>query len=110
MNIKMRVPYIPPSKSTRIPWGQKGGELPGVQYGSGHFGNLRSVLKRMAIPALKAVGKAALPMVKEALMTGLATKGSARDRLKAAGQTALTKKNLVGLAQAGRKSVMARPF
>ena len=106
----MRVPYIPPSKSSRALWLQKGGELPGVQYGSGFFGNLVSGLKRMAIPALKAVGKAALPMAKEALMAGLKSDGSVKKRLKAAGQTALTKRNLVSLAKAGRKAAMARPF
>ena len=88
----------------------KRGELPGVQYGSGFVGNLVSGLKRIALPVLKAVGKAALPMAKEALMTGLAAKGSVRDRLKAGGQTALTKRNLVGLTKAGRKAVMAHPF
>ena len=106
----MRVPYKPTAQSTKIHYLQKGGELPGVQYGSGFFGNLLSGLKRVALPALKAVGKAALPMAKEALMTGLATKGSVKDRLKAAGQTALTKKNLVGLAKVGGRAAMARPF
>jgi len=106
----MRVPYIPPSKSNRALWLQKGGELPGVQYGSGFFGNLMSGLKRIALPTLKAVGRAALPMAKEALMAGLQSEGSVKQRLRAAGQTALTKRNLVTLAKAGRKSVMARPF
>ena len=106
----MRVPYKPPAQSTRIHYLQKGGELPGVQYGSGFFGNLVSGLKRIALPALKAVEKAALPMAREALVTGLATKGSVKDRLKAAGQRAVTKKNLVSLAKAGGKAAMARPF
>ena len=67
------------------------------------FGNLVSGLKRIA--------KAALPMAKQALMTGLATEGSVKDRLKAAGQSALSKKNLVGLAKAGGKAaMMSRPF
>ena len=84
--------------------------MPGVQYGSGFFGNLLKAAKTMALPALKAVAKAALPMAKQAVMAGLAADGSVKDRLKAAGQTALTKKNLVGLAKAGRKGAMARPF
>ena len=111
-NATMRVRYEPPKASTRIHYLQKGGELPGVQYGggSGFFGSLVSGLKRIALPTLKAVAKAALPMAREALMTGLATKGSVKDRLKAAGQSALTKKNLVGLAKVGRRAAMARPF
>ena len=99
----MRVRYEPPNKSTRIHYLQTGGELPVVQYGSEFFGNLVIGLKRIALPALKAVRKAALPMAKEALLTGLAAKGSVKDRMKAAGQTALTKKNLMGLAKAGGK-------
>ena len=106
----MRVAYEPPKHSTRIPYLQKGGELPGVQYGSGFFGNLISGLKKIALPALKAVGKAALPMAKEALISGLSAKGSVKDRLKAAGQSALTKNNHVSLAKAGGKAAMARPF
>ena len=101
----MRVLYVPPNKTTRIPYLQKGGELPGVQYGSGFFGNLVIGLKRIALPALKAVGKAALPMAKEALMAGLASDGSVKERLKAAGQTALTRKNLVGLTKAGSRAL-----
>ena len=101
----MRVLYVPPNKTTRIPYLQKGGELPGVQYGSGFFGNLMSGLKRIALPALKAVGKAALPMVKEAAMAGLAADGSIKDRLKATRQTALSKKNLVGLTKAGSRAL-----
>ena len=104
----MRVRYKPPD--TKIPFLQSGGELPGVQYGSGFFGNQMSGLKRIALETLKAVGKAALPMAKKAIMAGLTAKGSAKDRLKAAGQTALTKRNLMGLAKAGGKAGMARPF
>ena len=106
----MRVPYIPPSNASRALWLQHGGELPGVVYGAGYLGNLVSGLKRIALPALKAIGKAALPMAKEALMAGLKSEGSVKKRLKAASQTALTKQNLTSLAKAGRKSVMARPF
>ena len=106
----MRVPYKPPAQSTKIHYLQRGGVLPGVQYGSGFFGNLLKAAKTVALPALKAVARAALPMAKQAIMAGLASDGSVKDRLRAAGQTALTKKNLVGLAKAGRKAAMARPF
>ena len=90
--------------------------MSGVQYGSGFFGNLMSGLKRIALPALKAVSLAALPMVKEAAMAGLATNGSIKNRLKAAGQTALKRKNLVGLTKAGSLALrsnrqrVVRPF
>ena len=108
----MRVRYIPPD--TKIPYFQKGGELPGVQYGTSIFGDIVSGFKRIALPTLKGIAKAALPMARQALMAGLSADGSVKKRLKAAGQTALTKKNLVGLAKAGRKpgrkAVMARPF
>ena len=96
----MRVPYEAPSKATKIHYLQRGGELPGVQYGSGIFGNMFKALKTAALPALKAVTKAALPMVK--------SDGSIADRLKAASQTSLTKENLMGLAQAGRRGAMVR--
>ena len=92
----MRVPYEPPAKSTKIHYLQRGGELPGVQYGSGFFGNLLKMAKTMALPALKEIGRAILPMAKKAVMAGLAADGSVKDRLRAAGQSALTKKNLVG--------------
>ena len=104
----MRVPYKPPAQSTKIHYLQR--VLPGVQYGSGFFGNLLKAAKTVALPALKAVARAALPMAKQAIMAGLASDGSVKDRLRAAGQTALTKRNLVGLAKAGRKAAMARPF
>ena len=104
----MRVPYEPPSKSTKIPYLQRGGELPGVQYGSGLFSNMFKAIKTVALPALKAVAKTALPMVKSAVTAGLAADGSIVDRLKAAGQSALTKENLMGLAQAGRRGAMIR--
>ena len=106
----MRVPHTPPNKTSRIPYLQKGGELPGVQYGSGFFGNLMSGLKRVALPALKGVARAALPMAKKAILAGLASNGSMKDRLRAASQSALTKENLVGLGKAGHQAVMARPF
>ena len=105
----MRVLYEPPSKSTKIHYLQRGGELPGVQYGSGFFGNLFKTVKTMALPALKSVAKAALPMVKNAVTAGLAADGSISDKLKAAGQTALTKNNLLNLAQAGRRGAMGEP-
>ena len=49
-------------------------------------------------------------MAQEAIMTGLSTKGGFKERLKAGAQTALTKKNLLGLANAGKTAALARPF
>ena len=89
---------------------QRGGTLPGVQYGTGFFGSLLSGLKSVAVPALKAIGKAALPMAQEALAAGLSTKGPMKQRLKAAAQSATQKKNLVALAKAGAHGAMSRPF
>ena len=104
----MRVPF---RISNRLsPYLQKGGALPGVQYGGSFFNSALTGLKRFALPTLKAVGKAALPMVQEAITTSLSTKGSIKERLKAGAQTALTKKNLMGLANAGKTAVLARPF
>ena len=108
----MRVLYEPPSKSTKIHYLQRGGTLSGVNYnqgGSGFFGNLLKTVKTMALPTLKAVAKTALPMVKSAVTAGLAADGSISDKLKAAGQTALTKNNLLNLAQAGRRGAMGEP-
>ena len=65
-------------------------------------------IKTAALPALKAVAKTALPMVKSAVTAGLAADGSISDRLKAASQSALTKNNLVSLASAGRRGAMIR--
>ena len=84
--------------------------LPGVQYGTGFFGNLLSGLKSVAVPALKAIGKAALPMAQEALAAGLSAKGPMKQRLKAAAQSATQKKNLVALGKAGLHGAMSRPF
>ena len=104
----MRVPF---KISNRLsPYLQKGGALPGVQYGGSFFNSALTGLKRFALPTLKAIGKEMLPMVQEAITTGLSTKGSIRDRLKAGAQTALSKKNLMGLANAGKTAVLARPF
>ena len=89
---------------------QRGGTLPGVQYGTGFFGNLLSGLKSVAVPALKAIGKAALPMAQEALAAGLSAKGPMKQRLKAAAQSATKKKNLVALDKAGLHGAMSRPF
>ena len=89
---------------------QKGGTLPGVMYGTGFFGNLLSGIKKMAVPALMAIGKAALPMAKEALAAGMGTEGTMKQRLKAAAQTAASKNNLLTLAKAGASGAMARPF
>ena len=89
---------------------QRGGALPGVQYGTGFFGNLLSGLKSVAVPALKAIGKAALPMAQEALAAGLSAKGPMKQRLKAAAQSATQKKNLVALGKASLHGALSRPF
>ena len=102
----MRVLYEPRSKSTKIPYLQRGGTLSGVNYnqgGSGFFGNLLKTVKTMALPALKAVAKTALPMVKSAVTAGLAADGSLSDRLRATGQTALTKKESYGSSSGRQK-------
>ena len=77
---------------------------------TGFFGNLLSGLRSVAVPALKAIGKAALPMAQEALTAGLSVKGPMKQRLKAAAQSAAQKKNLVALAKAGAHGAMDRPF
>ena len=89
---------------------QPGGTLLGVQYHTGYFGNLISSLKSVAVPALKAIGKAALPMAQEALAAGLSAKGPIKQRLKAAAQSATKKQNLVALGKAGLHGAMSRPF
>ena len=89
---------------------QRGGTLPGVQYGTGFFGNLLSGLKSVAVPALKAIGKAALPMAKQALVAGIASEGTVKQRLKKAAQAAATKENLMALAKSGAQGAMSRPF
>ena len=86
---------------------QRGRTLPGVQYGTGFFGNLLSSLKSVAV---KAIRKAALPMAQEALAAGLSAKGPIKQRLKAAAQSATQKKNLVALGKAGLHGAMNRPF
>ena len=60
--------------------------------------------------SLKAVCKMALPMAKQALIAGLAADSSIKNRLKAASQSALTKKNILSLAKAESRAVIARPF
>ena len=109
-----RIPFKPRiSVNARVALAQRhqrGGTLPGVQYGTGFFGSLLSGLKKVALPALKAIGKAALPMVQEGLAAGLTAKGPLKTRLKKAAQSATTKKNLLALAKAGASGAMARPF
>ena len=110
-----RIPFKPRiSASARVALAQhhqRGGTLPGVQYGTGFFGSVLSGLKKFAIPALKAIGKAALPMAREAITAGLSAKGPLKQRLKKAAQTATQKKNLISLAKAGATgAMMARPF
>ena len=89
---------------------QRGGTLLSVQYGTGFFGNLLSGLKLVTVPALKAIGKAALPMAQEVLAAGLSAKGPMKQQLKAAAQSATQKKNLVALVKAGMHGAMNRPF
>ena len=89
---------------------QQGGTLRGVQYGTGFFGSLLSDLKSVAVPALKAIGKAALLLAQEALAAGLSAKGPIKQRLKVAAQSATQKKNLVALSKASLHGTMSRPF
>ena len=63
----------------------EGGSLPHyVQDGTGFFGNLFSTVKRIALPVLKSVGKAALPIATQALQTGLSSQGNFKQRMKSA--------------------------
>ena len=108
----MRIPYIPNSslKSRRIlaQHLQMGGGLPGYQAGTGFFGNLLGMAKKMAMPVLKAVGKAALPIGQRAIAAALSKDGSIKDRLRAAAQSAGRKENLLSLGRAGLTA--ARPL
>ena len=105
----MRVPYLPSgsqaSRNALAKHIQHGGELPGVQYGTGFFGNLWSGVKKFAIPVLKSVAKEALPMVTQALSAGLGTKGGVRAKLKAVGQSAVKRENLLRLGKAAARPV-----
>ena len=104
----MTVPYIPSGfqagRQMLTKHIQHGGELPGVQYGTGFFGSLWSGMKKLAIPVLKSVAKEALPMVTQALSAGLVAKGGLKAKLKAADQSAVKKENLLRLGKA-----VARP-
>ena len=85
----MRVPYIPSSsqvgRQTITKHIQRGGELPGVQYGTGFFGSLWNGVKKLAVPVLKSVAKEAFPMPTQALSAGLGPKeGGLKAKLKAA--------------------------
>ena len=105
------VPCI--SVASRVATGkhhQRGGTLPSVQYRTSFFGSLLSGLKSVAVSALKAIGKAALPMAQEALAAGLSTKGLMKQRLKAAAQSTTQKKNSVTLGKAGLHGTMNQPF
>ena len=87
---------------------QAGGALPHyVQGGTGFFGDLWGGIKRMAVPVLKSVAKAALPMAQQAVSAALTAKGPLKNRLKAAAQTATTKKNLMKVSRAALTA--ARP-
>ena len=55
----------------------------------------------MAVPVLKSVAKAALPMAQQAISTAITTKGPLKQRLRAAAQTANTKQNLMRLGRSG---------
>ncbi len=105
----MRVPYLPSgsqaSRNNLTRHVQHGGELPGVQYGTGFFGNLWSWVKKYAIPVLKSVAKEALPMATQALSAGLGAKGNLKTKLKAAGQSAVKKENLIRLGKAAARRV-----
>ena len=109
----MRVPYSPggsqATRNTLVKYTQHGGELPGVQHGTGFFGNLWSGVKKYAIPVMKSVGKELgkemLPMATQALSAGLGAKGGAKAKLRAAGQSALRKDNLVRFTKATARLV-----
>ena len=88
---------------------QAGGALPHyVQGGTGFFSSLLGGLKRVAMPVLKSVARAALPMAQQAVSAALTTKGPLKARLKAGAQSAMTKKNLLKLGRAGITA--ARPI
>ena len=106
----MRVPYIPSSsqvgRQTITKHIQRGGELPGVQYGTGFFGSLWNGVKKLAVPVLKSVAKEAFPMPTQALSAGLGPKeGGLKAKLKAAGQSAVKKENLLRLGKAATRPV-----
>ena len=86
----------------------EGGGLPYyVQSGTGFFGNLFSTIKRVALPVLKSVGKAALPIASKALSAGLSSsQGNVRQRMKAAAQSAMTKDNLLNLGRAAVRPIL----
>ena len=86
---------------------QAGGALPHyVQGGTGFFGDIWGGIKRIAVPVMKGVAKAALPMAQEAISAALTTKGPMKQRLKAAAQSATTKDNLLKLGRAAVRPVL----
>ena len=106
----MRVPYFPShhgqsSRNAIAKHIQHGGDLPGVQYGTGFFGNLWSGVKKFAMPMLKSVAKEALPMATQALSAGLGTEGGLKAKLKAAGQSAIRKDNMLKLGKAAARPI-----
>ena len=105
----MRVPYQPSSSQTTrnalVKHVQHGGELSGWQSGTGFFGNLWSGVKKFAVPVLKSVANEALPMATQALSAGLGAKGGVKAKLKAAGQSAVRKDNLLRLGKAAARPV-----
>lgn len=107
----MRVPVMlstnTKSRHNQAKYFQAGGALPHyVQSGTGFFGNLFGGLRRLAMPVLKSIGKAVLPMASQAIETALTTNGSVKQRLKAAGQSALTKKNLTTIGKAALRPII----
>ena len=85
----------------------EGGSLPHyVQNGTGFFGNLFSTVKRIAMPVLKSVGRAALPIASKAISTALTSEGTVKSRMKAAAQSAMTKNNLMNLGRAAVRPIL----
>ena len=105
----MRVPYISSGsqagRQNIAKHIQRGGELPGVQYGTGFFGSLWNGVKNLAVPVLKSVAKEALPMATQALSAGMGAKGGLKAKLKAAGQSAIRKENMLRLGKAAARPV-----
>ena len=57
-------------------------------------------MKKLAVPVLKSVAKEALRMATQALSAGMGAKGGLKAKLKAAGQSAVKKENLLHLGKA----------
>ena len=84
-----------------------GGSLPHyMQGGTGFFGDLWGGIKRMAVPVMKNLGTAALPIASQAISAALTAKGPVKQRLKAAAQSAVTKQNLINLGRAAARPII----